>query len=367
MENTSPKVFTNKAISVATFFGGPIAAGLLMAKNFKVFGNETAARNSVFLGIITTALLFAGLFSIPESVMDQIPQSLIPGIYTLVIALLVEKLQGQQIEEFIAAEGTKASNWQAAGYGLLGMLIMGAILVTMVFAIPTKGFERTVVIDKNIKLHHSKTIEAEKAQQLAAVIKQSEFLEGSEGADLFLNTEGDFYRLKFVLPDTTILSDTLLHSDFNHFERYLNHNLNLDKSLKIGFTDRELLNSYELNKTSFEELQVYEPLLYLANYPINDFHTIFYNALMPFEDVKKVESSIRRLKAYFPANQRIDIVFLNSGPDYTIKFFIDKNNWQNQEITKRLKSTVEYIKNSGINNNISLVLIDSRTYEEKRL
>jgi hypothetical protein len=88
---------------------------------------------------------------------------------------------------------------------------------------------------------------------------------------------------------------------------------------------------------------------------------------MPIEDVKKVESSIRRLKAYFPANQRIDIVFLNSGPDYTIKFFIDKNNWQNRDLIKRLQSTVEYIKNSGIDKTINIVLIDSRTYEEKRL
>jgi hypothetical protein len=367
MKNTSPKVFTNKAISVATFFGGPIAAGLLMAKNFNTFGNETAARNSVFWGIISTALLFAGIFSIPEPLMNQIPNSLIPGIYTLIIAFLVEKLQGQQIKEFIAAEGTKASNWLAARYGLLGMLIMGAILATMVFAIPTKGFERTVVVDKNVKLHYSKTIEAEKAQQLAAVIKQSEFLKGSEGADLFLNTEENFYRLKFVLPDTTVLLDSQLRSDFNYFERYLNHNLNLDKHLKIGFTDRKLENSYELSETAFEELQVYEPLLYLEHYPINDFHTIFYNALMPIEEVKKVESSIRRLKAYFPTNQRIDIVFLNSGPDYTIKFFIDKNNWQNQEITKRLKSIVEYIKNSGIDKTINIVLIDSRTYEEKQL
>ncbi|MGE4287547.1 MAG: hypothetical protein AB7E36_02570 [Salinivirgaceae bacterium] len=367
MKNTSPKVFTNKAISVATFFGGPIAAGLLMAKNFKAFGNETAARNSVFWGIISTALLFAGLFSIPEPIVDQIPNSLIPGIYTLIIALLVEKLQGQQIKEFIAVEGTKASNWLAARYGLLGLLIMGALIGIMIFAFPPEGFEKTVVVDKNIKLHHSKAIESEKAQQLAWVIKQSEFLEGSEGADLFLNTEEKFYRLKFIVPDTTVLSDTLLQTDFNHFERYLNHNLNLDKHLKIGFTDSELENSYELSETTFEALQVYEPLFYLAQYPLNDFHNIFYNALMPIEDVKKVESSIRRLKAYFPSNQRIDIVFINSGSDYTLKFFIDKNNWQNRDITKRLQSTVEYIKNSGIDKTINIVLIDSRTYEEKQL
>ena len=57
MENKDLKIFTNKAISIATFFGGPLAAGLLISKNFKVFGNENAARNSIFIGIISTILL----------------------------------------------------------------------------------------------------------------------------------------------------------------------------------------------------------------------------------------------------------------------------------------------------------------------
>ena len=50
MENHSQKIFTNKAISAATFFGGPIAAGFLISKNYKAFGNDNAARNSIFIG-----------------------------------------------------------------------------------------------------------------------------------------------------------------------------------------------------------------------------------------------------------------------------------------------------------------------------
>lgn len=367
MENNSLKIFTNKAISVATFFGGPIAAGFLISKNYKVFGNENAARNSVFIGLLSTILLFAGIFMIPEHIIDKIPQALMPGIYTLIIAGLVEKLQGQKIKEFLAENGQKASNWQAAGYGFLGFLIISVFLLVMIFAVPTEGYEKSVTVDKNIKLHYSKDIEVLKSQQIATLIKQSGFLEGVEGADLFLNTETNFYRLKFVLPDTSILSDTMLHLDFNGFENYLNYNLNLDKKIEIGFTDINLTKSFELKEIAFDNQQIYEPILYLQPYQINDFHTIFYNSSMPVNDVKKVEDAVKRLKTYFPQNQHIDIVFLNSEPGYTIKFFVTKDLWQDKDVMDRLRNTVDYIKNSGIDKNINLVLIDNQTFEEKQI
>lgn len=367
MEINSQKIFTNKAISVATFFGGPLAAGFLISKNYKAFGNDNAARNSIFIGIISTILLFAGIFMLPEKIIDRIPQALIPAIYTAIIAGLVEKLQGQKIKSFLDNNGQKASNWQAAGYGFLGLLIIAGFLVIMIFAIPTEGYEKSINIEKNVILHYNKKIDESKSQMIANVIKQSGFMEGSEGADIFLSDEIKNYRLKFVLADTSLLSDTLVISDFNGFENYLNYNLNIDKRIEIGFTDINLLNSFELREIIISNPQIYEPLLYLQPYQINDFHTIYYNSNMPVEEVKRVEDAVKRLKAYFPINQRIDIVFLNNGNDYTIKFFVVKNLWQNPAITDRLKSTIDYIKNNGINKNINLVLIDNQTFEEKQI
>lgn len=367
MENNSQKIFTNKAISVATFFGGPVAAGFLISKNYRVFGKDEAARNSIFIGIVSTILLFAGIFMIPEHIIDKIPQALIPTIYTVIIAGLVEKLQGQKIKDFLANNGQKASNWQAAGHGFIGLLIIAGFIVLMTFTMPSEGYEKSINIENNIVLHYSKDIEEMKSKRVAQIIKQSGFMESSEGADLFFSIEANNYKLQFVLPDTSMLTDTLLILDFNGFENYLNYNLNLEKQIEISFTDINLLNDFELIEINNSNTQIYEPLLYLQPYQINDSHTIFYNANMPVEDVKKVEDAVKRLKSYFPINQRIDIVFLNNGNDYTIKFFVVKNLWQNPAITDRLKSTIDYIKNSGIDKSIKLVLIDNQTFEEKKI
>ena len=83
METKPKQIFTNKAISIATFIGGPLAAGILISKNYKVFGHDEAARNAVFAGLIATFILFAGLFMLPEQLFDKLPHSLIPFIYSL--------------------------------------------------------------------------------------------------------------------------------------------------------------------------------------------------------------------------------------------------------------------------------------------
>jgi hypothetical protein len=368
MENNSQKIFTNNAISIATFFGGPLAAGFLISKNYKVFGNEDAARNSIFTGIISTLLLFAGIFMIPENIFAKIPQSLIPAVYTLIIYGIVEKLQGQKIKDFLSENGQKASNWLAAGYGFLGLLIIAGFLVIMILNMPTEGYEKSINIENNVVLHYNKKIDKSKSQLIASAIKQSGYMEGSKGADLFLSDETMFYRLKFVLPDTSLLSDTLIINDLNAFENYLNYNLNLEKRIEIGITDINLVNSFELReRINISNPQTYEPLLYLQSHQVNSLHTIYYNLDMPVDDVNKVEDAVKRLKAYFPINKRNDIVFLNNGNDFTVKFFVSKNLWQNTNSTERLKSTVEYIKNNGIVKKINLVLIDNQTFEEKEI
>lgn len=367
MKNNSQKIFTNTAIAAATFVGGPIVAGFLIAKNFRVFGNENAARNSIFIGIISTILLFAGIFAIPEAIIDKIPQALIPAVYTAIIAVIVEKMQAKKIKDFLASDGQKASNWQAAGYGLAGLVIIAGFLAIMIYAVPSKGYEKKLNIDENVRLHYSKKLDDSKTERIAKLIKQSGFMEGSEGADLFFNEEADFYRLKFVIPDSSALSDSLVISDFNNFEKYINYNLYLNKRIEFGFIDANMTKDYELKEMESEHSQIYEPILYLQAWQINDFHTIYYNYSMPVEDVKIAESAITKLKTYFPLNQRIDIVFLNTEPDYTIKFFVLKDLWQNSQIIKGLKNTVNYIKDNGIDKKINIVLIDNQTFEEKQI
>jgi len=127
------KLYSNREITIATFFGGPLAAGYLMKKNFQAMGDSDMADKSLLIGIISTIIIFGVLISLPESILDVIPQPLIPAIYTAIISLIVNKLQGQFIKEHKDNGGLYHSGWKAAGVGALAMLILLAVIAIIAF------------------------------------------------------------------------------------------------------------------------------------------------------------------------------------------------------------------------------------------
>ena len=98
MEETK-KLFSQRAIAIATYFGGPAAAGYLVKKNYESHDQSEKGKKAFIIGIISTLLIFAGIFSIPEHIIDKIPNAVIPAIYTGIIYLIVEKIQGQWLKE----------------------------------------------------------------------------------------------------------------------------------------------------------------------------------------------------------------------------------------------------------------------------
>lgn len=127
------KLYSQKAIGIATFFGGPMAAGYLVKKNYQSLGQESHAKKAFLIGIVSTLLLFAGIFSIPESIIDKIPNAVIPAIYTGIIYLIVEKIQGQNLKEHLEDGREFYSAWRAAGIGAISMTIIFFVIATTAF------------------------------------------------------------------------------------------------------------------------------------------------------------------------------------------------------------------------------------------
>lgn len=127
------KLFSQKAIAIATYFGGPVAAGYLIKKNYQAHEQEDNGKKAFIIGIVSTLLLFAGIFSIPEHIIDKIPNALIPAIYTGIIYLIVEKIQGQWLKEHKESGGEFYSGWKATGIGAIFMVILLGIIASVAF------------------------------------------------------------------------------------------------------------------------------------------------------------------------------------------------------------------------------------------
>jgi hypothetical protein len=128
-QNLTTKFYSQRAIIIATYFGGPLAAGYLARQNFINLGKEDYGMYSLIIGIISTLLIFIGIFSIPEHIIDKIPNPLIPLIYTGIIYVILEKLQGKELKEHKEKNGEFYSAWKAAGTGAIcTVILLGGVL-----------------------------------------------------------------------------------------------------------------------------------------------------------------------------------------------------------------------------------------------
>lgn len=133
MEETK-RFYSLKAISIATFFGGPLAAGYLVKKNYEALGQADNARKSLFIGIASTIVLFVIAYLIPDELSTKIG-TLIPGLSAWMIYLIVEKLQGNELKLHKESEGKFYSGWKAAAVGSISMVIfLAGVAFTAVIA-----------------------------------------------------------------------------------------------------------------------------------------------------------------------------------------------------------------------------------------
>lgn len=132
-ENT--KLYKSKHIGIATFLGGPLAAGYLMYENFKALQRPISARNAIIIGSVSTIILFVTLFSIPEDIIDKIPSIIIPSVYTAIIYYLVQKYQGDTLEKHEKNNNPFFSIWRAIGIGLISLIIIAACSFAYLFLI----------------------------------------------------------------------------------------------------------------------------------------------------------------------------------------------------------------------------------------
>lgn len=161
------KFYSEKAISIATYIGGPLAAGYLIQKNFETLEQPDKARKSLIIGIISTIVLFAGIFAIPEVIIDKIPKFLIPAVYTGIIFFIVNRIQGETLKNHKESNGEFYSGWKAAGIGAIALVIIFAGIFLTAFI--AGDFSNTQV-DFDAALYEKEAAEFEKNERTALAV-----------------------------------------------------------------------------------------------------------------------------------------------------------------------------------------------------
>ena len=131
-DSNSKRYFSLNAISIGTFFGGPLAAGLMLRSNYIEDGENQRGNLALAIGIIVTIALFTGIFALPEDIIARIPNYAFSIFYTIIIYLIAKKLQGDRLNQHAAQNGRFHSGWRTAGAVLISVAIVVAFFVGFV-------------------------------------------------------------------------------------------------------------------------------------------------------------------------------------------------------------------------------------------
>jgi hypothetical protein len=141
------KFYSQRAIGIATFFGGPLAACYLVRENYLALNKPDEAKKALLYGLLATVAVLGFIFMMPDGVMDKVPNQVIPLIYTTIIYYVVEYTQGDTLKLHEKFGNEFISGWKAALVGFVAMLIFLSIIFGYAFL-----FEN----DENLELYDAK-------------------------------------------------------------------------------------------------------------------------------------------------------------------------------------------------------------------
>ncbi|HET6256058.1 MAG TPA: hypothetical protein VFE32_18420 [Puia sp.] len=119
------KLYTDRAVLIGTFIGGPLVAGYLAAENYRQLGQQDKAGRAWIISILATVIIFGGIFILPA---DKIPPYIIPITYTLIARYLVKTYQGPAIITHVEQGGPTYTVGRAVWIGLVGLVILFLLL-----------------------------------------------------------------------------------------------------------------------------------------------------------------------------------------------------------------------------------------------
>ena len=107
----SRPLFSPGQALAATFFGTLVAGVILMQANYRAMGRSAAANKALWLGLLASFAIIAGLMLLPKGS----PSLPINILLAYGFRKLVNSLQGDSISTHLEAGGVRRSNWVVFG------------------------------------------------------------------------------------------------------------------------------------------------------------------------------------------------------------------------------------------------------------
>ncbi len=193
-------LYSVATIALASFLGGPLAAGWLVSVNFRRLNEPKAARKSLINGILATLALVALMVALPADWTSRLPGITIPAIYTAMIWILAERIQGPTLAAHFARGGLRHSPWRAVGISLIAALPVAVVLIGMVLVVPMAppfGFtgEPTPYGSEGDAVFHAEDVPSALVEEVGVALTEEGMMVNGRADAVGLRLDSDNYVL----------------------------------------------------------------------------------------------------------------------------------------------------------------------------
>lgn len=230
-EIPTEKIYTEKAIRVGTFLGGPLVAGYLMAENFKVFGDFEQVKKTWIISILATIFIFGLIFLIPEDINVKIPNMVFPFLYMGIAAYLTKQYQEKQINAHIE-NGGEHFNW---GRTILISVIGISVLLGAVFSISFMTNTANGRLTESTKTYgamkheiaYQNNINENEVDKIAEIFKKTTFFDDAITKYVYLEKINNNYEIS-ISCNESVKNDVSASQPFvelrNNMQKYFANN-----------------------------------------------------------------------------------------------------------------------------------------------
>jgi hypothetical protein len=218
------KIYKDNAMYGAAYLGGPLAAGYIIAENFKAFGDIALYKRTWLITIVSTIVIFTGVFFIPDSF--KIPNFVIPLFYTAIASILMNKFQGEKITQHMKKGGKVYSGWRVFFVSLIGISIALAIVFPIAYYISLDDYSKSV-IKSNHSINHElfynpNHIKNEEVEFLGDQLAQMNYLDSLNKTYLYIDKEKNTLKVSVSLLDNGWLDSSIVN-----YYKYMQYDLKL--------------------------------------------------------------------------------------------------------------------------------------------
>ncbi|HTA27347.1 MAG TPA: hypothetical protein VK809_06145 [Bacteroidia bacterium] len=197
------KVYKANVIRGATFFGGPLVAGYMVASNFKALGDIDKIKWAWFWSILTSILIICFIFLVPDKIQDKVPNIVFPFFYSLITFGLVKHYQEAKIMAHLNSGG-KSFKWgKSLVVSIIGAVtILIPILMSAVMAEPPTKYDsvKTYALDtvKNQLYYNSSNISEKELDQVGAAAIEAGYFTNKKPLALCVNKDKAVFEITAI-------------------------------------------------------------------------------------------------------------------------------------------------------------------------